>query len=677
MNKHAERILVVDDDTVILTLCRRSLEHAGYAADTVNTAETVLDILSQQRFDLVLLDIQMPVIDGLTLLEQIRNHNLDVPIVIITGAATIEHTARAMRAGAQGLLLKPFTPDKLCSTVSDVIQKRREIRTYDRVRALRPLVRVSERLLSELDLPRLYDLIIETVRVELRADRASIMLCEPDSDTLRIVAGSGLPDTVQMGQLVPRNKSLAGWVATHCQPVFVERQSAIISPGIDLRHLLVEEEVIASLSAPLVAGDCVLGVLNAAKTTTGSSFSEADRELLVMLASQAVVAIENARLYNDVTHSEARYRALLQHANDAVLLLDEHGEYILDANPAAEYLTGYAHSEIMLLSRSHLFPQLGVRETYADGAGADQEGDAFAIDAPSELETSLRPRSGHTIPVSVSISRIPYDGQHMLLMIARDISERQRVAQQLFQTEKLAAVGRISASLAHEINNPLQAIRSSLHLVLNHALDDEKRQRYLTMTHDEVERLISLVGRVLDFYRPSREGMRPVHLHDLLEAVLMLVANELEKNRVRVTREWAADLPEVPVISNHMKQVYLNLIFNAIEAMPDGGELTIRTYLTGESDGQYDANFILAAIGSAGHRVRGPSAIVEFSDTGAGIPSQDLSRVFEPFYTTRTTGTGLGLAICYSIVEQHHGELSVSSYVGKGSTFRIRLPFVS
>ncbi|NCC36054.1 MAG: histidine kinase, partial [Chloroflexia bacterium] len=144
---------------------------------------------------------------------------------------------------------------------------------------------------------------------------------------------------------------------------------------------------------------------------------------------------------------------------------------------------------------------------------------------------------------------------------------------------------------------------------------------------------------------------------------------------VRIEREGALRLPRIFAISNHMKQVCFNLIFNALEAMPDGGILCVRTYfIDADAPDTDDASYI-AVSGSQGRQppLR-PAVVVEISDTGTGIPASDLPKIFEPFYTTRTKGTGLGLAVSYSIIEQHHGELAVRSEVGRGTTFRMKLP---
>jgi two-component system NtrC family sensor kinase len=462
-------------------------------------------------------------------------------------------------------------------------------------------------------------------------------------------------------------------VARRRQPVRVDA-SGEVSPSLDdIRGELFEDQIVSALSVPVLAGERLLGVLNAAKVASSNSppFSEADQELLMLLAAQAAIAIENARLYTQMAQSEARYRALLQHATDAVLLIDAAGQAILDVNLALEQLSGYSREELLTMVPRLLLPDAErlIQAALNNGRGASTGG----REAP-EIETELRTRQEQSATVAASVSAVPHAGQQLVLVIARDMSERQRIAKQLVQAEKLAALGRLSASLAHEINNPLQAINNSVHLLLSRQLTEEKRQVYLSMTRDEIERLISIVQRMLDFYRPSREGMRPVDVNDILDTVLTLTESQLHERGVQIVREGDGRLPRVFAISNHLKQVCFNLIFNAAEAMPEGGELRVRAYLDdGAADDPAEASYVAVSGGRAG-AVRGPAVVVELSDTGMGIPAHELPKIFEPFYTTRTKGTGLGLAVSYSIIEQHHGELAVRSAAGQGTTFRIRLP---
>jgi len=253
------------------------------------------------------------------------------------------------------------------------------------------------------------------------------------------------------------------------------------------------------------------------------------------------------------------------------------------------------------------------------------------------------------LAASVSVA---VENSRLYSELAEFTHQLERSQEQLIQAEKLAATGRLAASIAHEINNPLQAIHNCLHLVTNRTLDEEKTKYYLNMAQEEVQRLIAIVQRTLDFYRPSkgREVMADVNV--LVESVLALANKRLEHGKIKVHRRLSPDLPKLQVVADQLTQVFLNLVINAIEAMPDGGELTIASR---QADAQVQ---------------------IRFSDTGSGINPDEAKKIFEPFYTTKHSGTGLGLAVSYGIIQRHGGEITVESAPGRGATFIVSVPVV-
>ena len=231
-------------------------------------------------------------------------------------------------------------------------------------------------------------------------------------------------------------------------------------------------------------------------------------------------------------------------------------------------------------------------------------------------------------------------------------NELERSQAQLVQAEKMAAIGRLAASIAHEINNPLQAIHNSLHLSTHGGLDDETRLGYLGMAQNEVQRLIEIVQRMLDYYRPSRGGMVPSDVNQIVENALALAQKRLQHAGVCVHSNLSPTVPRVPAVPDQITQVFLNLIINAVDAMPAGGDLSLGSALS--EDGSW--------------------VTVSFRDSGHGLSPEQIEHLFEPFYTTKPSGTGLGLAISYGIVERHGGAIEVSSQPGHSTTFVVRLP---
>ncbi|MBK9714007.1 MAG: GAF domain-containing protein [Kouleothrix sp.] len=227
---------------------------------------------------------------------------------------------------------------------------------------------------------------------------------------------------------------------------------------------------------------------------------------------------------------------------------------------------------------------------------------------------------------------------------------------QLLQSAKLAAVGELAASVAHEINNPLYAARNSLYLIEQDLPPDSAPAAFLQIAQDELGRIARIITRMRDFYRPARTEFEPVDINQILRETLELVQTHLRHGQVAIVIQSACDLPLVTAHVDQMRQVFLNMTLNACDAMPDGGLLRITTFQLPPAP------------------IQAHSVVVEIADSGIGIPPEHQSHLFEPFYTTKPQGTGLGLAISGHIVAQHGGHIDVESTVGVGTTFTIILP---
>ena len=275
-----------------------------------------------------------------------------------------------------------------------------------------------------------------------------------------------------------------------------------------------------------------------------------------------------------------------------------------------------------------------------------------AIEVINKLDGVFTDQDLELLQAMAASVAVAVENANLYSELADFAKELERSQAQLVQAEKMAAIGRLAASIAHEINNPLQAIHNTLHLSLHESLSDDKRLQYLGMAQGEVQRLIEIVQRMLDFYRPSRGSVVSTDVNSVLENVLALSQKRLQHGNIRVHSRLNPDLPAVPMVSDQITQVFLNIVINAIDAMPSGGDLRLETML---SEG-------------------GEWVLVYFHDTGPGMPAEQIANLFEPFYTTKSDGTGLGLAISYGIVERHGGTVEVSSQPGQGATFVVKLP---
>lgn len=233
-------------------------------------------------------------------------------------------------------------------------------------------------------------------------------------------------------------------------------------------------------------------------------------------------------------------------------------------------------------------------------------------------------------------------------------NEVKRMERQLCQSEKLASLGKLAAGVAHEINNPLTGVLTIASLMLEDIPENDPRREDLETVVRETMRCRKIVRGLLDFARQSPPERKPANINQLIENTLQLLQNQIALNRIFVRKELAKDIPEIWVDVDQIQQVLVNITLNAIEAIGEkgkGGELTIRSY-------PYNNGFIA----------------VDITDTGVGIPMEDIKHLFDPFYTTKKSGTGLGLAISYGIVQRHGGQIKVHSHLGKGTTFTVILP---
>jgi len=223
------------------------------------------------------------------------------------------------------------------------------------------------------------------------------------------------------------------------------------------------------------------------------------------------------------------------------------------------------------------------------------------------------------------------------------------------RADRLASLGTLTAGLAHEIRNPLVAVKTFLQLLPEKYDDDEFRNYFLSVASGEVDRISSLVTELLDFARPSEPQLREENINEILDKMVTLVTTETKKKNLKITRNLGEHLPFIQVDKDQIKQVFLNILLNAVQATPENGEITIVTRSFAKSPGE---TFLQ----------------IEVKDTGPGIPAQELELIFTPFYTTKTQGSGLGLSITHQIVEEHRGYIEVDSQVGSGTSFTINLP---
>ncbi len=322
---------------------------------------------------------------------------------------------------------------------------------------------------------------------------------------------------------------------------------------------------------------------------------------------------------------------------------------VATVNPAAERMIGVTEEMAVAATLGSLFKE--------DGGLAGDVSRVLAGRAPRMTrDRTIVTRGGRTVHVQASVSRMRDVGGRKLgaVVTIEDVSEVKTLTDQLVRADRLAAMGELTAGVAHEVRNPLGIIRASVQLMEETAENQPRLHEAAEVVKHEIDRLDRVIKALLDFGRPSAPSLREVDVRSVLEEVVLFTRKFADRSKVRILEDYASDLPFVMADPEQLKQVFVNLISNAVQAMSeDGGDLTVATGCEDE--------FVF----------------VRFTDSGPGIPTETLGKVFDPFFSTRDDGTGLGLTIVHRIVDEHDGHIEVASDPEMGTAFTVHLPAVT
>lgn len=283
---------------------------------------------------------------------------------------------------------------------------------------------------------------------------------------------------------------------------------------------------------------------------------------------------------------------------------------------------------------------------------------------PVTVQTLCTRGDGSRARMALSILPVrgPDDSREGYVVLIEDLEEKQRADELIRRMDRLASLGELSASMAHEIRNPLAGIQTAAEVLAGRMEADDERRDFVSVILEEVRRLNRIVEDLVRFAKPAPAKLAPCDLHRAIENVLVLLSKHIESENIRVLKRCDPELPAVEADSDQMVQVILNIVLNSIQAMSGGGALEIATSVTGSPPA------------AGGRAADGPWVRIEVTDSGPGISESALSRVFDPFYTTKPGGTGMGLAICQRIVAAHGGVVSVESGQGKKTRVWVELP---
>jgi PAS domain S-box-containing protein len=403
-----------------------------------------------------------------------------------------------------------------------------------------------------------------------------------------------------------------------------------------------------------VTKEVTIGVLAVGRRARLEPLSSEDMALLGAVASQAATALGNARLYGQLRVKADEIERLRQFSDSVVESLSD-GLFVIDLddrvlrwNRALELLFKFDRSRAIGRRVSALFPS-----TFIDlllQARRDSPGGATLLRAPLTSGPVELAR-----PLLVNVGIAPFqtaDGVKAgWIVVIEDVTDRASLEEQLRVSEKMAAIGLLAAGVAHEVNTPLTGISSFTQMLLDKADPEDPRTQLLEKIERQTFRAAKIVNSLLNMARPSDGEAGRLDVNVVIGDVLSLLEHQFRTSRIQVRRDLAPIAP-IRGFEYQLQQVFLNLFLNARDAMPKGGWLSVTS------------------------AVRGDAVHVEVADTGSGIPSEHISRIYDPFFTTKVDGrgTGLGLSVTYGIVQEHLGTLSCESVVGQGTRFTLTLP---
>jgi PAS domain S-box-containing protein len=527
----------------------------------------------------------------------------------------------------------------------------------DRYDYRRALVGFARDLNSDLDLVRLSDRLVHRVTETLLVDRMALLLA-PLTDGGTAQSGEFVPIAHAGFAAEPPPLSLATDVGTRLSAGHtLTLDDALASRRVDSRELEFWREYGIHYFVPCVSKEGTIAVMALGRRASNEPLSSEDMALLSAVAAQAATALENGRLYrqlrmkaDELDRMREFSENILESLNDGLAVLNQ-DDRVVRWNRRLEELYGVRHENADDRPISQIFDDAFLDTLRATRRDSPEGAVIYRV----PLTTRHEPRRTLLVNMATTPLRDSDGAIAGTILVIEDISSRVQLEEQLQISEKMASLGLLAAGVAHEVNTPLTGISSYTQMLLDGAEPDDPKTKVLEKIERQTFRAAKIVNGLLNLARPAQVDSGPIDVNAVISDVLSLLEHQLRRGRIQVRKELAATGPVVLGIEYKLQQVFLNLFLNARDAMPKGGWLSIST------------------------RADEEEAIVEVSDTGSGIPADYLSRIYDPFFTTKEIGkgTGLGLSITYGIVHEHGGVITCDSSVGQGTKFTLTLPLAA
>jgi two-component system NtrC family sensor kinase len=515
----------------------------------------------------------------------------------------------------------------------------------DRLDYRRTLIEFGRTLTNEVRIDPMLGSVMDRLSQTLLVDRLAIFVEHPElPGRMRIARSMGvrLSESLDLSFLDPARPEFARGA------VFFESSRAAKDFPNSVQRTL--EQLDLNYFVPCRIREHTVAVLGLGKTVDGDFLSSDDVELVETIAGYVAIALDNAQLYSSLEQKALEIARLKDFSENiveslhvGVLAVDLEG-LVESWNTRMEQLFGVSRREAVGRRLNSLLPAELAEEIAARGDREQITG----------IYKQRLQHQGKHLTLNVSITPLVSKSNERIgrLLLFDDVTQRERMEEQMSQTEKLTSLGLLAAGVAHEVNTPLAVISNYIQMLAKQMPEGDPRQSIIEKIVKQTFRASEIVNNLLNFSRTGAAEVTKVDVNRVVEETLSLVAHPLKTAQIQVVKELSEALPPVHGSANKLQQVFLNLFLNARDAMPAGGMLEVRT---------------------AAHN---GSVEIEIADTGGGIAREHIHRIFDPFFTTKPNGrgTGLGLSVSYGIIKEHAGKIDVRSTPGKGTSFHLEFP---
>lgn len=709
MNGASKKILVIDDEARMCESLDELFSGRGYLVKTTQSSTEAIKLINNEPFDLIVTDIKMPEVSGMEILKTAKKVDPDLIVILMTGYASLESSLEAIKHGAFEYHLKPVEFSQLDISVKRGLETREanlarkelledlktaNLHLNDRLEEINALYEAGRSLAHTANLKELLGNIVKLAAGVTQAGIGSLMLINPTNEFLTVEASIGLDKKIMKNVKLPLGSSIAGYVAKSGEPISIKNVEK------DDRFGRINRERYTSASllcVPLKITNRVLGVINMANKSEGQIFSKHDLKLLATFASQAAVAIDDARQFEDnlkklrefsilfelshklstVSSVAAMRNAVFEYMKKLMPIdfalwfewqpihgclkpvgaagtnipLTDSGAINLSRIKSEEVILSDLDPDDMDFKNIENFSKM-LAQKIGNYPAYPKPGINF-IALPVLREGNLRQvfcigAKGNRAYISQEISLA-----RLIISQASGLYEREKA---LLNATRLLTMGNMISEISHDLRRPLTNIRGWIQILGERYPKVTEDTDFYGNVQEEIHRLNELVKELVDFSKPHKYQTEIQDIRNIIKRAIELIGPDLRNKNISITDQYEDCNYEIVLNKNQVLEVFLNLFLNAADAMSKDGRLTIS-----------------GRIGRPSFKKSDYLAIT-VTDNGHGIKKENLSKIFDRYYTSKETGTGLGLAVVERIITAHGGTVEVKSEYGRGTSFILYFP---